>query len=54
MSWECISIEFVTRLPSVLGGYNSLMVVIGDLLTNLEHEIPIKKVFKYLDILRMV
>ena len=36
MKWECISMDFITGLPSVQGGYDSIMVVV-DLLTKVSH-----------------
>ena len=32
MKWECNSMDFVTRLPTVQGGYDSIMVIV-DMLT---------------------
>ena len=52
MRWECISMDFVTSLPTVQGGYDSIMVVV-DYLTKLAHLIPIKKNFFASDIARI-
>ena len=52
MKWECISIDFVTWLPSIQGGYNSIMVIV-DLLTKVSHVIPVKTTYKVSDISRL-
>lgn len=39
MNWECISMDFVTGLPTVQGGYDSIMVIV-DMLTKVAHLIP--------------
>lgn len=44
--------DFVTRLPSVLGGYNSIFVVV-DKLTKVAHLAPIKKTFSASDMARV-
>ena len=49
MKWECISMDFVTSLPPIQGGYDSIMVVV-DYLTKVAHLIPFKKTFSTLDI----
>ena len=49
MKWECISMDFVTGLPTVQGGYDSIMVIV-DLLTKVSHLIPVKTTFKSSDI----
>ena len=41
--------DFVTRLPTVLGGYNSIMVVL-DILINVAHLIPVKVSYSASDI----
>ena len=41
MKWECISMDFVTGLPTVQGGYDSIMVIV-DMLTKVAHLIPVK------------
>ena len=52
MKWECISMDFVTSLPIVQGGYDSIMVVV-DYLTKVAHLIPVKKNFSTSDIARI-
>ena len=44
MKWECISMDFVTRLPIVQGGYDSIMVIV-DMLTKVAHLIPVKTTY---------
>ena len=38
--WESISIDFVTSLPSIMSGYDSIWVII-DRLTKFSHFLPI-------------
>ena len=52
MKWECISMDFITGLPSAQGGYNSIMVIV-DLLTKVSHLIPIKTTYTASDIARL-
>ena len=52
MKWECISMDFVTGLPSTQGGYDSIMVVV-DLLTKVSHLIPVKTSYTASDIARL-
>ena len=52
MKWECISMDFVTGLPSTQGGYNSIMVIV-DLLTKVSHLIPVKTTYTASDIARL-
>ena len=52
MKWECISMDFVARLPTVSGGYDSIFVVI-DKLTKVAHLLPIKKTFSVIDIAKV-
>ena len=52
MKWECISMDFVTSLPSVQGGYDSIMVVVN-YLTKVAHLIPVKKTFSASNIARI-
>ena len=52
MKWECISMDFVTGLPTVLGGYNSIMVVV-DMLTKVSHLIPVKVSYSASNIARI-
>ncbi|MCO5605677.1 hypothetical protein L7F22_059860 [Adiantum nelumboides] len=51
MKWECISMDFVTGLPSV-AGYDSVYVVV-DMLTKVAHLIPIKTTYRAFDISRV-
>ena len=41
MKWECISMDFVTGIPKVTGGFDSIFVVV-DKLTKVAHLIPVK------------
>ena len=52
MKWEYISMDFVTGLPTIQGGYDSIMVIV-DLITKVSHLIPMKTTFKSLDIARL-
>ena len=52
MKWECISMDFVTRLPTVQGGYDSIMVIV-DMLTKVAHLIPVKTTYTVADIARV-
>ena len=52
MKWECISMDFVTGLPTVQNGYDSIMVVV-DMLTKVSHLIPVKTTFTTVDIARL-
>lgn len=42
---ECISMDFVTGLPSVSGGYDSIFVVVDKLNKVAHHLIQVKKTF---------
>jgi len=44
IKWECISMDFVTGLPTVQSRYNSIFVVV-DRLTKVAHFIPVKVTF---------
>ena len=44
--------DFVTGLPSVQGGYDSIMVIV-DLLTKVSHIIPVKTTYKASSIARL-
>ena len=44
--------DFVIGLPTVQGGYDSIMVIV-DLLTKVSHLIPVKTTFKSSDIARL-
>ena len=52
MKWECISMDFVTGLPTVQGGYDSIMVIV-DMLTKVAHLIPVKTTYTIADIARI-
>ena len=41
MKWECISMDFVTGIPKLTGGFDSIFVVV-DKLTKVAHLIPVK------------
>jgi len=51
MKWECISMDFVTGLPTVQSGYNSIFVVVN--LTKVAHLIPVKVTFTAMDIAKV-
>ncbi|MCO5603851.1 hypothetical protein L7F22_058005 [Adiantum nelumboides] len=51
MKWECISMDFVTGLPTV-AGYNSVYVVV-DMLTKVAHLIPVKTTYTASNISRV-
>ena len=52
MKWECISMDFITGLPAVQGGYDSIMVVV-DLLTKVSHLMPVKTTYTTADVARI-
>ncbi|MCO5590471.1 hypothetical protein L7F22_044441 [Adiantum nelumboides] len=52
MKWEFISMDFVRDLPTVQGGYDSIMVIV-DMLTKVSHLIPVKKIYTASDISRL-
>lgn len=52
MKWEFISMDFVTGLPTVQGGYDSIMVVV-DMLTKVSHLLPVKTTYTATDISRI-
>ena len=52
MKWKCISMDFVTGLPTVLGGYNLIMVVV-DMLTKVSHLILVKVSYSASNITRI-
>ena len=39
MKWECISMDFITALPKVIGNFDSIFVVV-DWLTKVAHLLP--------------
>ena len=41
IKWKCISMGFVTKIPKVIGGFDSIFVVV-DKLTKVAHLIPVK------------
>ena len=49
MKWECISMDSVTGIPQVTGGFDSIFLVV-DKLTKVAHLIPIKITFIAADI----
>ncbi|MCO5580269.1 hypothetical protein L7F22_034135 [Adiantum nelumboides] len=51
MKWECISMNFITGLPTVVD-YNSVYVV-ADMLTKVAHLIPVKTTYTAFDISRV-
>jgi len=52
MKWENISLDFVTALPNVRGGFDSVLVVV-DRLTKVAHFIPVKSTHTVVDITRI-
>ena len=52
MKWECISMDFITGLPTVQGGYDSIMVIV-DMLTKVSHLLPVKTTYTAIDIARV-
>jgi len=52
MKWESISMDFVTGLPTIRSGYNSIFVVV-DRLTKVAHLIPVKVTFSAMDIAKI-
>ena len=52
MKWECISMDFITGLPTVQGGYDSIMVVV-DMLTKVSHLILVKTSYTASDVARV-
>ena len=52
MKWESISMDFVTSLPPVKGGYDSIFVVV-DRLTKFAHFIPVKSNYTAVDIAKI-
>ncbi|MCO5575354.1 hypothetical protein L7F22_029154 [Adiantum nelumboides] len=51
MKWECISMDFVTGLPTV-AGYDSVYIVVA-MLTKVAHLIPVKTTYTASDIIRV-
>ena len=49
MKWECISMDFVTGIPKVTGGFDSIFVIV-DKLTKITHIIPMKTTSTVADI----
>jgi hypothetical protein len=52
MKWESVSLDFVTALPRVRGGFDSVLVVV-DRLTKVAHFIPVKSTHTAVDIARI-
>ncbi|MCO5573242.1 hypothetical protein L7F22_027011 [Adiantum nelumboides] len=52
MKWEFISMDFVSGLPTVQGGYDSIMVIV-DMLTKVSHLLSVKKTYIASDISRL-
>ena len=52
MKWECINMNFIRGLPTVQGGYDSIMVVV-DMLTKMSHLIPVKTSYIASDVARV-
>lgn len=50
--WESISMDFITKLPTTRGGYDTLFVVV-DRLTKLAHFFPMKKTDTALIVVRL-
>ena len=51
MKWECISMDFITGLPPVQGGFDSIMVIVN-LLTKVSHLILVRITYTVVDIAR--
>ena len=43
MKWECISMDFITTLPKVIGNFDSIFAVV-DWLTKVAHLIPTRTI----------
>jgi transposase InsO family protein len=52
MKWESVSLDFVTALPRVRGGFDSILVVV-DRLTKVAHFIPVRSKSTAVDIARV-
>ena len=52
MKWECISMDFITGLPTVQGDYDSIMVIV-DLLTKVTHLFPVKTSYTVADVAKL-
>lgn len=52
MKWESVSLDFVTTLPRVRGGFDSVLVVV-DRLTKVAHFIPVRSTHLAVDIARI-
>ena len=50
--WESISIDFITKLPTTRGGYDTIFVVI-DHLTKMAHFFPMKKTDGALEVAKL-
>ena len=45
--------DFVTGLPSVVGGFDSIFVIVVDKLTKVTHLLPVKNTYTTIDIARV-
>ena len=52
MKWESVSLDFLTALPRVREGFDSVLVVV-DCLTKVAHFIPVKSTHTVVDIARI-
>ena len=52
MKWECISMDFITNLPKVIGNFDSISVVV-DWLTKVVHLIPTRTTTSASDIAQL-
>lgn len=52
MKWQCISMDFITKLPKVIGGYDAIFVVV-DKLTKVAHLIPIRETYTASDVAKI-
>ena len=50
--WESISMDFITKLPTARGGYDTIFVVV-DRLTKMAHFFPMKKTHDALEVAKL-
>ena len=50
--WESISMDFITKLPTARGGYDTIFVVV-DRLTKMAHFFPMKKTNGALEVAKL-